>query len=188
MGVGQWIYGFLLGWLTLLLGIYGLAGAVQLADRLFETGWTFQFTDQGWNTLITSGAFAVGLYFAGRAVPRAMSIASRRPVGELRPWVATIGTAATFAIFFFVIEMPLNWASAIGMAVVPLAFGLGAYRPHLLPSRWRSVGPRSSSARSFWCQCIGLLDRGHWTRAAEASRRPAASTRTVALGWSDHGG
>ena len=99
---------------------------MQLADRLFATGWTFQFTDQGWNTLITSGAFAVGLYFAGRAVPRAVSIASRRPVGELRPWVATIGTAATFALFFFVIEMPLNWASAIGMAVVPLAFGLGA--------------------------------------------------------------
>ena len=138
MGVGQWIYGFLLGWLTLLLGIYGLAGAVQLADRLFETGWTFQFTDQGWNTLITSGAFAFGLYFAGRAVPRAMSIASRRPVDELRPWVATIGTAATFALFFFVIEMPLNWASAIGMAAVPLAFGLGAYRPHLLAGHVRS--------------------------------------------------
>ena len=28
-----------------------------LATRLFETGWTVQFTDQGWNTLITSGAF-----------------------------------------------------------------------------------------------------------------------------------
>ena len=138
VGVGQWIYGFLLGWLTLLLGIYGLAGAVQLADRVLGTGWTFQFTDQGWNTLITSGAFAVGLYFAGRAVPRAVSVASRRPVGQLRPWVATIGTAATFALFFFVIEMPLNWASAIGMAVVPLAFGLGAYRPHLLPGHVRS--------------------------------------------------
>lgn len=135
VGVGQWLYGFLLGWLLLLLGIYALAGAVQLADRLFEAGWTFQFTDQGWNTLITSGAFAFGLYFAGRAVPRTMSIASRMPVGELRPWVATIGTAATFGLFFFVIEMPLNWASVIGMAAVPLAFSLGVYRPHLLRSR-----------------------------------------------------
>lgn len=135
MGVGQWIYGFLLGWLLLLLGIYALAGAVQLAARLLETGWTFQFTDQGWNTLVTSGAFAIGLYFAGRAVPRAVSIASRRLTSEVRPWVATIGTAATFALFFFVMEMPLNWASAIGMAAVPLTFGLGVYRPHLLPSR-----------------------------------------------------
>ena len=138
IGVGQWIYGFVLGWLTLLLGIYALAGAVQLADRLFETGWTVQFTDQGWNTLIMSGAFAIGLYYAGRAVPRTVSIASRTPVGQLRPWVATIGTAATFALFFFVIEMPLNWASAIGMAAVPLAFGLGVFRPQLLPGQPRS--------------------------------------------------
>jgi len=135
MGVGHWIYGFMLGWLALLLGIYALAGAGQLANLLFKTGWTFGFTDQGWNTLITSGAFAFGLYLAGRAVPPTMSNASRRSVGELRPWVATIGTAATFALFFFVIEMPLNWASAIGMAAAPLAFGLGVYRPHLLPSR-----------------------------------------------------
>ena len=139
VGVGQWIYGFLLGWLTLLLGIYGLAGAVQLADRLFATGWTFQFTDQGWNTLITSGAFAVGLYFAGRAVPRAVSIASRRPVGRapavgrdhrngshLRPLLLRHRDAAELG------TAPSVWP------LVPLAFGLGAYRPHLLPGHVRS--------------------------------------------------
>ena len=138
MGVGQWIYGFMLGWLMLLLAIYSLFGALQLADRLLETGWIFGFTDQGWNTLITSGAFAFGLYFAGRAVPRTVGIASRRVAGEVRPWVAAIGTLAAFGLFVFVIEMPQNWASAIGMAAAPMAFGLGAYWPHLLPSRIRA--------------------------------------------------
>lgn len=180
MGVGQWIYGFMLGWLALLLGIYALFGAVQLANRLFETGWTFGFTDQGWNTLITSGAFAFGLYFAGRAVPRTVSITSRRVAGEVRPWVAAIGTFATFGLFVFVIEMPQNWASAIGMATAPLAFGLGAYRPHLLPSRIRprflivagafvlvpiiglmSLGTRSSGAAEVTDG--EPADRGLWT-------------------------
>ena len=134
IGIGQWFYGFV-GWLLLLLGVYGLFAILQVSDRLFQTGWTFQFTDQGWNTLITTGAIAFGLYHAGRAVPRAVAIASRRLVPEVRPWVATIGTAAALFLLVFVVEMPQNWPSAIALSVAPLAFASGSYRPHLVHRR-----------------------------------------------------
>ncbi len=135
IGIGQWLYGFLLGWLLLLLGSYGLFAILQVSDRLFQTGWTFQFTDQGWNTLITTGAIAFGLYHAGRAVPRAVAIASRRPIPEVRPWVASLGTAAAFLLLVFVVEMPHNWPSVIALTMAPLAFALGSYRPLIIHRR-----------------------------------------------------
>ena len=134
-GIGQGIYGFLLGWLLLLLGVYALGAIGQLSDRLFQTGWTFQFTDQGWNTLILTGAIAFGLYHAGRAVPRAVAVASRRLVPEVRPWVASFGTAAALVLLLFIIELPQNWASVIALSTAPLAFAVGTYGPNLIPRR-----------------------------------------------------
>jgi hypothetical protein len=134
-GIGQGIYGFLLGWLLTLLGIYALLAIVQLSDSLLKTGWTFQFSDQGWNTLITTGAIAFGLYHAGRAVPRAVGIASRRPIADVRPWVALLGTPAAFLLLVFVVEMPQNWSSVIALSIAPIAFALGAYRPTLIHRR-----------------------------------------------------
>jgi hypothetical protein len=134
-GLGQGVYGFLLGWLLTLLGIYALLVVVRLSDSLFKTGWNFQFTDQGWNTLITTGAIAFGLYYSGRAVPRAVGIASRRPFAEVRPWVASLGTAAAFLLLVFAVEMPQNWPSVIALSIAPLAFAVGSYRPNLVHRR-----------------------------------------------------
>ena len=134
-GIGHGIYGFLLGWLLTLLGIYAVLAIVQLSGSLFQTGWTVQVADQGWNTLITTGAIAFGLYHSGRAVPRAVGIASRRPIADVRPWVTSLGTAAAFFLLVFVVEMPQNWPSVIALSIAPLAFALGSYRPNLIHRR-----------------------------------------------------
>jgi len=136
-GIGHWVYGFLLGTLVLLLAVYLLAAVVQLSGRLLETEWQFQFTDEGWNTLITAGAIAMGLYFAGRAMPDAVSIASRHLVTEVRPRVVVVGTAAAAGLLVLVLDVPQNLASVVGITLAPAAFVLGAYRPDLLPDRVR---------------------------------------------------
>jgi NAD(P)-dependent dehydrogenase (short-subunit alcohol dehydrogenase family) len=136
-GVGQWIYGFLLGWLVLLLGVYLLSAVVWTAGEWLGTTWRFEFTDQGWNTTLTAGAIALGLYFAGRAMPRTMSTVSRRPFTQVRQWVAAFGTMSAFGVLVFAADMPHNWASAIGATLAPIGFAVGAYRPGLLPGRVR---------------------------------------------------
>ena len=117
-----------------------------------------------------------------------MSIeASRQPGRRAPAVVATIGTAATFVLFFFVIEMPLNWASAIGMGAVPVAFGLGVYRPHLLPGHVRSWVLVLVGALVL-VPLLGLMVAGAGTGSSGSVGEAAANCRTAALGWSDHGG
>ena len=207
-GIGQGMYGFLLGWLLTLFGIYALLAVVQLSDSLFKTGWTFQFSDQGWNTLITTGAIALGLYHAGRAVPRAVGIASRRPIADVRPWVASLGTAAAFFLLVFVMEMPHNWPSAIALIIAPLAFALGSYQPTLIHRRLHlpwivivalvvliPVGLLASAGEngegpvpSAWGEGLVTID---WGEERVAIVGPAwASDRALQLdssGWSNDG-
>ncbi len=136
-GVAQWIYGYLLGSLLLLVGSFVLVAIVQLAGQVLGTGWLLQFTDQGWNSLLTAVAIAVGLYYAGRAVPESLSVRSHRLADEVRPWAAAVVSVGLVTLLVFVVELPLNWASAIGLALAPAAFVLGAYRPGLMPRRVR---------------------------------------------------
>ena len=132
-GIGQWLYGYIVGWLLLFLAFVGAVGLGQLIGGLLGAGWSLQMADQGWNSLLTAGAIAVGLYFAGRAVPETVSITSRRTYPEVRAWVTAIVTTLLSAILVFVIEVPHNWASVVGWTAAPLAFALGAFRPRLLP-------------------------------------------------------
>ena len=50
VGIGQWVYGFLLGSLILLLGLYLLSAVVWATGEFLDTQWSLGFTDQGWNT------------------------------------------------------------------------------------------------------------------------------------------
>ena len=136
-GITQWIYGYLLGSLLVLVGSFALVAVVQVAGRVLGTGWLLQFTDQGWNSLLTVVAIAVGLYYAGRAVPESVSMRAHRLADDVRPWVAGPVTSGLVVLLVFVVELPLNWASALGLGLAPAAFVLGAYRPGLLPRRVR---------------------------------------------------
>jgi len=136
-GIAQWIYGYLLGSLLVLVGAFVLSALVQLAGQVLATRWSLQFTDQGWNSLLTVIASAVGLYYAGRAMPESISMGAHRLADEVRPWVVAVVTAGLVMLLAFVVELPLNWASALALAVAPAAFVLGAYRPGLLPRRVR---------------------------------------------------
>ncbi|MEO7295929.1 MAG: permease prefix domain 1-containing protein, partial [Candidatus Limnocylindria bacterium] len=137
VGIGQWIYGFLLGSLILLLGLYLLSAVVWATGELLDTQWSLGFTDQGWNTMLSAGTFAVGLYFAGRAMPRTASTVSRHPYAQVRPWVAAVGTVAAFGVLVLLADMQHNAASVIAMTLAPISFAIGAYRPGLLPERVR---------------------------------------------------
>lgn len=144
VGIGQWIYGFLLGSLILLLGLYLLSAVVWATGELLNTPWSLGFTDQGWNTMLSAGTFALGLFFAGRAMPRTASTVSRRPYAQVRPWVAAFGTVAAFGVLVLLVDMQHNAASVIAMTVAPIGFALGIYRPDLLPNRlgvpWFVIG------------------------------------------------
>ena len=137
-GIGQGLYGYLLGWFLLFLGLTVWGGLGQLIGNMLGAGWSLQTVDQGWNSLLTAGALGVGLYFAGRAVPETVSITSRRPYPEVRAWVVATVTGLLVAILVFAIEVPHNWASIVIWIVAPFAFALGAYRPGLLPRRIRA--------------------------------------------------
>lgn len=136
-GVGYWIYGYLFGALLVYLVLWALFAAAQLLHLLLGGDWFFGTTDQGWTSLMTAGAVAVGLYFAGRAATEAISVSSRRLLADVRPWIVGTVTALAFALLVFVIRVPHNWASVVGFALAPAAVALGAYRPGLLPRRIR---------------------------------------------------
>ena len=136
-GVAQWIYGYLLGSLLVLVGSFVLVATVQLTGQVLGTGWLLQFTDQGWNSLLTAVAIAVGLYYAGRAVPESVSLRAHRLADEVRPWATALVSAGLAGLLVFVVGLPLNWASVLGLALAPAAFALGAYRPGLMPRRVR---------------------------------------------------
>jgi hypothetical protein len=124
-----------------------LASVVQLVRTV--TGWSFSPVDfgGGWNTAITSGAVAFGLYFAGRAATEAVSRRSRRLVADVRPWVALAGTALAAWLLIVVIRQPQNEASVIAAFVAPLGFALGALWPALLP---RQIAP-------WWLLLLGFF-------------------------------
>lgn len=136
-GVGHWLYGYLLGSLVILAGAVALAALVQGAGAVLGTRWTLQTTDQGWNTMLTAFAGAVGLYFAGRVLPDRVGRASRRLVTDVRPWVVGVATLGAAAVTMLVVDVPQNWASVVALVVTPAGVALGAYRPNLLPVRVR---------------------------------------------------
>ena len=137
-GIGQGLYGYLLGGLALYLAFMIAVAAGQLVVGWLNADWNLSMADHGWNTFFTAGAIAIGLYFAGRAMPETVSTTSRRMFRDVRPWVVGIVGVLAFVLLVFVVEVPHNWASVVAWVVAPLAFALGAYRPGLLPRRARS--------------------------------------------------
>lgn len=135
-GVGPGLYGFFFGLVLLFVLSLTAAGVVQLVSGLMDRNWTLQTSDGGWNTLMMAGAVALGLYFAGRAIAEAVAVASRRLYADVRVPVALSGTLLAGIFLTLVIDVPQNAASVIGLAAAPLAFGLGAVRPGLLPRRF----------------------------------------------------
>jgi uncharacterized membrane protein len=136
-GIGHWIYGYLLGLLVIMLGALALTAIVQAVGVALDTGWTLQFSDQGWNSMLASLAGAVGLYWAGRVLADRFALRSGRLARDVRPWIVGVATAAVFAFNTLVVDTQQNWASVVALTVAPAAIILGAYRPNLLPGRTR---------------------------------------------------
>jgi uncharacterized membrane protein len=136
-GVGSWIYGYLLGALLVYLAVFALAATIQLGGQVLTTGWSFQTSDGGWNSVLTASAVGVGLYFGGRSAADAASMASRRLRDEVRPWVAFTGTALAWGILTLAIDLPQNWASVAALSIAPAAVALGVYRPGLIARKTR---------------------------------------------------
>ena len=134
-GIGQGLYGYLVGGLALYLAFMISVGIGQLVRGWLEADWNLSMADHGWNTFLSAGAIAIGLYFAGRAVPATVSTTSRRMYGDVRRWVVGIVGALAFVVLVFIIEVPHNWASVVAWVMLPLAFAMGAHRPNLLPRR-----------------------------------------------------
>lgn len=135
-GVGPGLYGYIFGLVLLLVLSLAVAGAVQLLGTPLNRDWTMLMGDGGWNTLLMAGAVALGLYSAGRAIAEAVAVGSRRLYADVRLPVALIGTLLAGIFLTLVIDVQQNAASVIGLAAAPLAFGLGALRPELLPRRF----------------------------------------------------
>lgn len=136
-GIGHWLYGYLVGALATFLLAIVLTALVQLSGRLLGNGWRLEFSDQGWNAALVAAAIATGLYYAGRAIPRAVSRSSRRLVRDVRPWAVSILTVLAAALLLLVVESPHNAASVVAFMLAPGATVLGAYHPTLLPDRVR---------------------------------------------------
>lgn len=134
--VGPWLYGYLLASLIVLVSFFLIAALAALAARLIGSPAPVSTTG-GWNTALTAIPLATALYFAARSATRAASVASRRLVRQVRPWVATLGTAGSAWVLWFVMDAPQNVASVVALAATPFAVALGAYRPAILPSRPR---------------------------------------------------
>jgi hypothetical protein len=136
-GLGNGLYGYLFGLLLVLVGSIGLSAMVQAAGMLLGTDWHLLVSDQGWNSMLTTIAVAVGLYWAGRVLPDRVARGTGYLVRDVRPWVVGIATLGTLAFTTLVIDGPQNWASVVALILAPAAIGLGAYRPNLLPGRIR---------------------------------------------------
>lgn len=135
--IGPWLYGYLLASLIVFVGFLLFAALVTLAARAI--GSTVAVTTAGgWNTAITAIPLATALYFAGRSATHAASVASRRLARQVRPWVATLGTAVAAFVLWFVMDAPQNVASVAALAVTPFAVALAAYRPAIPPARPRA--------------------------------------------------
>lgn len=139
-GVGMWVYGYLFALLLILVGFVLSAVLVQLTARLFSVNISIAI-DGGWNSALTAGAIAVGLYCAGRAATDAVSVASRRLRAQVRPWVVGVGTLTAAAILLLVADLPQNWPSVIALSIAPLAVAVGSYRPNLVPRRFAVPWP-----------------------------------------------
>jgi uncharacterized membrane protein len=91
--IGPALYGYLLGLLAILAAWLAIAGVVQLISGLAGPRLTPNL-DLGWTSAMVGVAMASAAYFAGRRVPPAFSVASRRPLKLVLPWVAIFGTLA----------------------------------------------------------------------------------------------
>ncbi len=137
-GIGHWLYGYLLASLFILVGAFGAAALIQVIGRALGTGWTLMTSDQGWNSMLVALAAAVGLYYAGRVIPRRVALVSRRLEQDVRPWAVGVTMLLAAAICVLAVDMPQNWASVIALTLAPAGVALGAYRPSLLPDGLRA--------------------------------------------------
>ncbi len=127
-------YGFLLGWLFVLLafvfGGYASDAVAGLLGLTVALSW-----DGGWNTLLTAVTLNVGALLGGAAAVRAVARVGWSTGREVRLGVLLAGGAIVAWLVLIVLRQELNWASVIGLAAVPVAFGLGTRLDGLRMSR-----------------------------------------------------
>lgn len=145
VGVGAWtgvrdgLGGLILGFFGVFAAGFALAAVVQFGGQLTGTGWRLEFSDQGWNSLLVALAALVAAFQGGRGMTPAVSLAGRRQMADVQPWVLGIGTAVVAGFALFVVQMPQNWPSVLAWTVVPGGFAAGVRRPGLLPT-WTGRG------------------------------------------------
>jgi HAAS len=141
-GVGTWaaigsgVAGAVTGWLVVLLAsVLGSLVVWQVAKALdiYYTGWT-----GGWNTVLTAVALAIGTFSAGAGAVRAVALRGWRAPSEVRGLVALAGGVMLAFPVLFLFEATLNWASVLGLILVPVAFAFG--------TRFDTFGPLGARA------------------------------------------
>lgn len=171
-GIGYWLYGYLLGLLIVFIGVLGSALLVQALGRWLGTGWNLMTADQGWNTVLVALASAVGLYYAGRVLPRRFAHGSRRLEQDVRLGTVAVTTLIAGFVTVFVAAAPQNWASVVALAAAPLAVALGAYRPGLVPRGTRAFAAVAVLAIAVPVATLASTGGGTSTGGADAVEGP----------------
>jgi hypothetical protein len=144
-GAGTWAavrdgaLGLLLGWafvVSATIALLVIAGVVRQALGI-TTNVEF---DSGWNSVLTALGLHAGALFSGAAAVRAAARSGWRPLGEVRPWVIGAGALAWGWLVIGTLHQPLNWASAVALALVPASFVLGTFLARMRLPRLRVVG------------------------------------------------
>ena len=134
--IGSGVAGAVTGWLVVLLAsVLGWLMVWQVAKALdiYYTGWT-----GGWNTVLTAVALAIGTFSAGAGAVRAVALRGWRAPSEVRGLVALAGGVTLAFPVLFLFEAALNWASVLGLVLVPVAFAFG--------TRFDTFGPLGARA------------------------------------------
>jgi HAAS len=113
--IGSGIKGAITGWL-----IVAIASAFVWAVAHQFRGWS-----AGWNTVLTAMVLATGAFAAGTAATRTVARRAWRAAPEVRNGVALAGAGVLAFLVLGLFETSLNWASVLGLAIVPLAFAAG---------------------------------------------------------------
>ncbi len=113
------------------------AGLARELARAHRTNVEF---DSGWNTVLTALGLHAGALFSGAAAVRAAARSGWRPLGEVRPWVIGAGALAWGWLVIGTLHQPLNWVSAVALALVPASFVLGTFLARMRLPSLRVVG------------------------------------------------
>jgi len=122
------IGGLLLGYAAVILAVLALLIVVSLANRMLGVQLSLLSTDRGWGSMVLGLALWIAAARAAAAAVAAVSVRSRRPPEELRPWVAGIGGLAAALLVGWLWPMSHNWASVIVVGATPVVFAVAALR------------------------------------------------------------